>query len=80
MKRKQMPSGRNDEPDYSVRCDRCKEPAVVNYQKVWERFVVANGYHEDGSFNCMDIEEPVGPDNIHLCKKHEAEWRGEEVE
>jgi len=59
-----------------MKCDYCKTEAIVNYQKVWKRFKIGKGefYKEDGSFDALDIEEPIDDNNIHLCRKHEIPW------
>ena len=59
-----------------MKCDYCTAEAVVNYQKVWKRFKIGKRefYKEDGSFNALDIEEPIENDNIHLCHTHDSPW------
>ena len=62
-----------------MRCDKCNGTAVANYQKVWKRFDIDKdeNYREDDMFDPLDIEEPVGEDNLHLCRDHEKEFLGE---
>jgi hypothetical protein len=54
-----------------VKCDYCDKEATYNYQKVWKKYKVLNkGYEEISDFDPMDIEEPTGEDNYHLCYDH----------
>lgn len=64
-----------------MKCDFCKLKSVVNYQKVWDRFSINKNeeYKEDLTFDGGDFAEPVGNDNIHLCRKHEKEWLEGEI-
>lgn len=59
-----------------MKCDYCNERAVINYQKVWVRYKVKKdgSYELDKDFNGCDIE-PTYDDNLHLCAKHESDWR-----
>lgn len=54
-------------------CDKCEEPAVVNFATVWARYPVS----EDGEFgvaeSLWDWETP-GEENLFFCDKHEREW------
>ena len=60
----------------SIQCDFCNSLATVNFQKVWKRFIIdKNGeYKEDKNFDGSDFEQPIGEDNIHLCKRHLTKW------
>lgn len=63
-----------------IRCDLCNSRAIVNFQKVWVKFIIdKNGeYKKDKNFHGEDFEQPMNEDNIHLCKKHlEKFLRGE---
>lgn len=59
-----------------MNCDFCNLEAIVNFQKIWEKFIIdKNGrYREDRKFNGGDFEESIEWDNIHLCKKHSKQW------
>lgn len=58
-----------------MKCDYCNKRAVVNLQKVWERFIITkdDDYKRDVKFNGCDFG-PILDDNLHLCKKHERNW------
>lgn len=51
-----------------MKCDFCNLSTVVNFQKVWTSFTI------DKNFDCLDTEEPVKENNIHLCEKHSEQW------
>ena len=55
-----------------MKCDFCNSKAVVNFQKIWVKFIIdKNGrYKKDKKFYSEDFEQPINEDNIHLCKKH----------
>lgn len=59
-----------------VKCDFCSSSAVVNFQKVWKKFIIdKNGnYKEDKKFDGIEFEQPIEHYNIHLCKKHLRKW------
>ena len=54
-----------------MKCDFCKRGAVVNYQKTWTKYNIVNEDYQKKDIDALDIEEPTGEDNLHLCKKHE---------
>ena len=64
-----------------IKCDFCSLAATANFQKVWTKFAIdKNGkYREDKKFRGGDFEEPIGEDNIHLCKKHLDKWLKGEI-
>jgi hypothetical protein len=64
-----------------IKCDYCKLKAEANYQKIWAKFKISRDgeYKQARTFNSLDIEEPTGTDNIHLCEKHEKEWLGGKI-
>lgn len=64
-----------------MKCDYCVLEAVVNYQKIWTKFEInKNGkYKQSQEFNPIDIEEPIGGDNIDLCEEHEKSWLEEKI-
>lgn len=64
-----------------IKCDFCSAAAVVNFQKVWIRFTIDKNYRyrEDKNFDCLDIEEPMEWDNIHVCEKHSEKWLNGEI-
>lgn len=53
-----------------MKCDNCeKREAKFNFQKVWTVFrITKNEGYERLDVDPMDIEEPVGDDNHHLCR------------
>lgn len=59
-----------------MKCDFCDLAAIANFQKIWTKFTIDNNgeYRKDKNFRGSDLEEPVGEDNIHLCKKHLDKW------
>ncbi len=59
-----------------MKCHFCDLRAITNFQKVWIRFVVDknDNYREDKNFSGGDLEEPIGDDNLHLCKEHSEKW------
>jgi len=59
-----------------VKCDFCDSKASFNFQKIWKKFIIdKNGrYKEDKKFCGSDFEQPMGEDNVHLCKKHLEKW------
>lgn len=63
-----------------MECDFCKRGAVVNFQKVWIKFEIDrnDNYKEDKNFDCLDVEEPIEDDNLHLCEVHSKRWLGGE--
>ncbi|MBI4920074.1 hypothetical protein HY838_02200 [Candidatus Azambacteria bacterium] len=50
---------------------------MANYQKIWAKFKIdKNGmYKKISTFDALNIEEPTGDSNLHLCLKHEKDWR-----
>jgi len=56
----------------SIKCDYCEEIAIVNFQKIWIKFIIdKNGnYKKDTKFDGENFEQPINNENIHLCKKH----------
>ena len=63
-----------------MKCNRCGKIAVVNYQKVWKKFDIDNDvyYQENKEFNPLDIDEPLGDDNLHFCEKHNKMFLGDD--
>lgn len=61
-----------------MKCDRCDETAIVNYQKVWKKFDINKDedYFENKEFEPLDIDEPTGDDNLHFCKEHDDMFMG----
>jgi len=57
---------------YIIKCDFCDSKAVVNFQKIWVKFIIdKNGrYIKDNKFRGEDFEQPINADNVHLCEKH----------
>ena len=60
-------------------CDYCKKPPVANYQKIWVRWAInrSGEYSRLASYTKVyemnEWDEPVGDDNIHVCRDHEKE-------
>lgn len=56
----------------SVKCDFCNLEAIVNFQKIWVKFIIdkKGRYKRDKKFCSEDFEQPMNKDNIHLCRKH----------
>ena len=51
-----------------MKCDYCKKKAIVNVQKVWVAWTINNDKYS--SSEILDVEEPAGDENLHLCEKH----------
>jgi len=63
------------------KCKYCRDYATRNYQKVWVEWKVKKdgGYSQRFKYRGMDIEEPVGRDNVHVCEKHAEDWENGNV-
>ena len=64
-----------------IKCDYCKRKAVVNFQRIWVKFIIdKNGkYRKDTKFLGEEFEQPMNEDNIHLCKKHLKKFLNGEI-
>jgi len=64
-----------------MECDLCNSKAIINFQKVWVKFEIDkdDNYKEDKNFDCLDIEEPIEENNVHLCEKHSEQWLNGEI-
>jgi|GEM_PF-1303296 hypothetical protein len=64
-----------------IKCDYCKAKAVVNFQKIWVKFIIdKNGeYKQDNNFYGAEFEQPTEEDNVHLCKRHLKEFLKGEI-
>jgi len=67
---------KNSSNDITIKCDYCEKPAVRNYQRIWVSWKV---YQKDGSYSKnprleLDVEEPTGENNYHLCEEHEEQF------
>jgi hypothetical protein len=51
-----------------MQCDQCNKTAKYNIQKVW----VVSLVKKDGDYGpveTLDNQDPIGDDNLHLCRK-----------
>ena len=60
-----------------MKCDYCKNKAVVNYQDVIVKYPIKNEEYGE-----MEVAEDFGAGqeiNYHLCKKHEEKFLNDEL-
>lgn len=57
-----------------MKCDKCKKPAVVNYQDAIMRFNIAkNGDYDEGEL--ADDFQTGFEMNLHLCETHDRDFQ-----
>lgn len=70
----------NNQKENNIKCDFCDAGAIVNFQKVWIKFLIdkSGRYKKDKNFCSEDFEQPMNKNNRHLCEKHlESFLKGE---
>ena len=60
-----------------MNCDNCGAPATVNVQQAWIswKYNSEKGEYSKNHKLLLDAEEPIGSENLHLCRECFCNWK-----